>query len=496
MTDRRAVFLVAALAVVCLGGILAVVGQGHPPPFDPAKARPLLVEPAIVVGPGHTVERSLPFTFAVSMDVRIPRGGEMTIDYGTGPTPIRRSRHIEQIGAGPGTMALHGISGRVRVTALIISDARDGGALLLHRLAELHARLRPGQFPVGADRRDRLHIDSSYWTSGFWPGALWQAAALVPGAGGKMFAGWALAATLAHLGGERADTHDVGFEYGESSLAAWEALCHRPHAARTGLCVRLKRSVLAAAGELLTLERSNALAGTIPTDSGGADADTLIDSMMNIAILPWASRISGDRVYGQVASRHAHAVARLLVRPNGSTAQVVTFDRATGHVLSIGTRQGLSASSTWSRGQGWAVYGFSEAALQLRDRSLLRVALKTAAYVRRHLPRGGIPRWDYDAPAGAPVDVSAGMITAAGLFHLVAACRALPGVCGSTKRWGALGHRMLSASLRRASARPPLGFLPDQVLNEHGHDCWCNGGELIFGLTYGLEAVRLSRTRA
>ncbi len=494
MTDRRAVLLLAVAAVAALVVVLVVVAHGRPPPFDPATPRPLLVEPAIVVGPGHTVERSLPFTFAVSMDVQVPRGGELTIDYGAGQVPVRHSRHIEQVGAGPGTLALHGIAGRVKVSALIISDARDGGALLLHRLAELHARLRPGQFPIGADRRDVLHIDSGYWTSGFWPGALWQASARVQGPGGQMFASWAKAATLAHLGGERADTHDVGFEYGESSLAAFQALCHGRRARGGATCGRLKRSVLAAADELLTLERSNSAAGTIPTDSRGVDSDTIVDSMMNISILPWAARLSGNPTYARVASRHARAVARLLVRPNGSTAQVVRFARATGRVLSIGTRQGRSASSTWSRGQGWAVYGFSEAALQLRDRALLRVALRTARYVQRHLPRDGIPRWDYDAPAGAPMDVSAGMITAAGLFHLVSACGALPGVCGPTKPWVSLARRMLSASLTRASSRRPLGFLRDQVLNEHGHGCWCNGGELIFGVTYGLEAVNLSRS--
>jgi hypothetical protein len=53
---------------------------------------------------------------------------------------------------------------------------------------------------------------------------------------------------------------------------------------------------------------------------------------------------------------------------------------------------------------------------------------------------------------------------------------------------------MLAASLARAYRRPPLGLLPDQVLNEHDRGCWCNGGELIFGLSYGLEALKLART--
>jgi hypothetical protein len=121
------------------------------------------------------------------------------------------------------------------------------------------------------------------------------------------------------------------------------------------------------------------------------------------------------------------------------------------------------------------------------------VALRAASYVARQLPAGGIPLWDYDAPAGDPVDVSAGVITATGLLHLATACGSMPGVCGSTVRYVALARGMLAAALTRAAGVAPLGFLGDQVLNERGHGCWCNGGELSFGLTYALEGVRLTR---
>jgi hypothetical protein len=197
-----------------------------------------------------------------------------------------------------------------------------------------------------------------------------------------------------------------------------------------------------------------------------------------------------------VAARHAHRVAALLVRRDGSTAQSVNFDRVTGKVLFVSTHQGLSNQSTWSRGQGWAVYGFSDAAASLHDRSLLQVALRTAGYVARHLPGEGIPRWDYNAPPGAPVDVSAGVITAAGLMHLAGACRSFGArACARPEQWAALGRRMLSAALTRASPAPPLGFLRDQVLNQRGRGCWCDGGELVFGLTYALEGLKLASGR-
>jgi unsaturated chondroitin disaccharide hydrolase len=251
---------------------------------------------------------------------------------------------------------------------------------------------------------------------------------------------------------------------------------------------------LSAADELLALAASNPGRGTIPTNATSPEGDTIVDSMMNIAILPWASRVTGNPAYARLASHHAHVVASLLVRPDGSTAQSVNFDRVTGRVLLISTHQGLSDTSTWSRGEGWAVYGFANAAAELGDRRLLRVALSTARYVARHLPAGGIPRWDYDAPRGAPVDVSAGVITAAGLLHLAASCHSLPGVCTRPGRWVTLAHRMLAAALTRAYAQPPLGFLGSQVLNERGRGCWCDGGELIFGLSYALEALKLAHS--
>ncbi len=413
----------------------------------------------------------------------------LAVDGRSLPVPASSARTIE----------LRPDTGRPQVDALIATAASNRGLLLLHRLAELHARIPAREFPIGATAANQIVYGSTYWTSGFWPGALWQAAAIAPEGG--VFARWALTATVEHFGQERADTHDVGFMYGQSSLAAWEALCGGKFQAgtgsRAGLCARLRRSVLSAADELLSLARTNPGAGTIPTNATSVPADTIVDSMMNIAILPWASRVTGDPAYARLALHQAQVIERLLVRPDGSTAQAVNFDRTSGRVLSIGTHQGLSNSSTWSRGEGWAVYGFAQLAADLHDPALLKVALALAQFVASHLPADAVPLWDYDAPAGAPVDVSAGVITAAGLFHLAGACRLLPEVCvGDSGRWVALGRRMLAASLEHASDQPPLGFLGAQVLNGRAPGCWCNGGELIFGLSYALEGVRLEQTRA
>jgi unsaturated chondroitin disaccharide hydrolase len=390
------------------------------------------------------------------------------------------------VSIGPGRKLSFRITrGHAAVTGLIVSSAANHAALLFHRLAELHARVPPGLFPIGADIDNGLHFDPT-WTSGFWAGALWQAATIEPAGG--MFARWALEATVNRFNPNPPDTHDVGFIYGQSLEAGWLALC-RNRAHPPSICPRLKDTSVAAADELLSLAATNPGSGTIPTNPTSPEGVTIIDSMMNIGILTWATRVTHNPVYARLASHHAHVVASMLVRPDGSTAQAVNFDRRTGQVLSIGTHQGLSAASTWSRGQGWAVYGFAQTAAALRDRQLLDVAQRAAGYVAAHLPAGGVPLWDYDAPAEAPLDVSAGVITAAGLLHLASACKQMPGVCVRPGRWVPLARRMLASALALASQAPPIGFLGPQALNEHHRTCWCNHGELIFGLSYALEAV-------
>jgi unsaturated chondroitin disaccharide hydrolase len=287
--------------------------------------------------------------------------------------------------------------------------------------------------------------------------------------------------------------------YGQSSLNAYDAMCASGGGGSAALCGRLRRSVLAAAGELVSLAASNPGSGTIPTNPTSPEAETIVDSMMNISILPWASSVTGNGAYRQLALHQARVIASVLVRRDGSTAQSANFDRISGRLLSVTTHQGLSNRSTWARGEGWAVYGFAVAALQLRDRALLRVAQRVAGYVVSHVPVGGVPPWDFDAPPGAPVDVSAGVITAAGLLHLVAACDHFGGAgCGAatTAAWTALARRMLGAAVDGyASARPPLGLLRSQIQDQRwGNGCWCNHGELIYGVSYALEALRLQHS--
>jgi hypothetical protein len=186
-------------------------------------------------------------------------------------------------------------------------------------------------------------------------------------------------------------------------------------------------------------------------------------------------------------------VERLLVRPDGSTAQSVIASRLDGHVVSVGTRQGYSDTSTWARGQGWALYGFADMAARFRDRGLLSAAERVAGYLAARLPESGVPPYDFDAPPPAPTDTSAGMITAAGALRLADACAALDEPCEA--RLLRLGLRLLEASLRRVTRLPPIGVLGDQVYSLGGSSTWDDRGEYVFGLHYALDAIRRERSR-
>jgi unsaturated chondroitin disaccharide hydrolase len=246
------------------------------------------------------------------------------------------------------------------------------------------------------------------WTSGFFPGSLWL---LYERTGD---AGWrgATEAWLVELEDEKNDisTHDVGFKifpsFGNGQrLTGSEAY---------------RQVVLTAAGSLAT--RYSPTVGAIRSWNGPTSSDfrVIIDNMMNLEILFWGASHGGDPAWYEMAVQHALTTRAQHVRADGSTYQVVNFDPATGAVKSRTTHQGYDDESTWSRGQAWAVYGFTMSYRETGDARFLDTARQAADYFIAHLPDDGVPYWDFELPstAGEPRDSSAAAIAAAGLLEL------------------------------------------------------------------------------
>jgi unsaturated chondroitin disaccharide hydrolase len=501
-----------------------------------AKRRVLAGEPVLTLSSGALTE-SLPARSAISFDLRTTPGARVDLVLGSAGTIHLRETGGRLIGGpttrlhrsaaprgwyrveatttrrgvaldgqvvrtapnrDPGHLRIQAARGSVDLRAELITPVDDKSLLLLHRLAWLHARTPQRKQPIGMGLDRRLRFSRS-WTRGFWPGALWQAFDLTHNA---MFERWARVATRGNFGAERADTHDLGFMYEQSSAQAYDHLCAARRQSRE--CGTYRRSAMTAANSLLRLAATNTAVGTIPTRAGtctgcatAAESDTIVDSVMNLPLLYWATRVTGDPRYQAVAARHAHVVAADMVRADGSTWSSMHNRRSDGALIRFHTHQGYRDDSTWARGQAWAVYGFATAAAALRDASLLDTAERTTRFVMARLPTPAVSLYDYDAPRGAPHDVSAGVITAAGMYRLAAACEQLAATCNpapaDARRYA---RKLLAASLADTGTRPPLGFLGDQVYGLGGASSWDDDAELIFGVDYALEATNDERIPA
>jgi len=146
----------------------------------------------------------------------------------------------------------------------------------------------------------------------------------------------------------------------------------------------------------------------------------IVDGLMNDELLFRLGRSEHDRHWTRMATHHALTTARHFVRRDGSVIHLVDFDPRTGRVQGTANPQGFSPSSTWSRGQAWAVAGFGTAYRYTGRRSLLHAARATASYFISHLPTDCVPYWDFEAPGipNADTDSSAAAIAAGGLLQL------------------------------------------------------------------------------
>ena len=132
----------------------------------------------------------------------------------------------------------------------------------------------------------------------------------------------------------------------------------------------------------------------------GWECPVIIDNMMNLELLFDATQLTGDSSYYKIAVSHADRTLKEQFRSDGSCYHVVDYSLKEGAVRHRQTAQGYSDESAWSRGQAWAIYGFTVAYRKTGDGKYLEQALKTFAFMRNHknMPTDKIPYWDMDAP--------------------------------------------------------------------------------------------------
>jgi unsaturated chondroitin disaccharide hydrolase len=264
---------------------------------------------------------------------------------------------------------------------------------------------------------DGVHDDKSrtapgWWTNGFWPGLMWLMYAGTKNEEYRKTAERSEALLDAALVNFKKLDHDAGFMWHISSGASYTL---------TGNEKSKNRALFAAAA---LFARFNIKGGFIRAwnarrDSADTAGWTIIDSMMNLPLLYWASKEVGDDRFRYVAEAHADKTLASHIRPDGSVNHIVAHDPLTGMVFEPLGGQGYGVGSAWSRGQAWALYGFVLSYIHTQKQEYLDTAKKTAHYFISNLQDNGLPLCDFRAP-GEPViyDSTAGAIAACGLIEI------------------------------------------------------------------------------
>jgi hypothetical protein len=294
-----------------------------------------------------------------------------------------------------------------------ISDIVTEGLNFSVKQYQLMAKSIPDstRFPRTINTMDGSLITSgtNWWCCGFFPGSLWY---LYEFSGDKYLLSEAVKRT-APLEAEKLNTgtHDLGFMLYNSFGNGYRL---------TGNPV-YKDILLTGAKSLIS--RYNPVVGCIRSwDHGDWKFPVIVDNMMNLEYLFWASRATGDSTYYKIAVSHADKTIQNHYRADWSSYHVVDYDPLTGKVIKKQTDQGAFDESAWARGQAWGLYGFTVVYRETGNQKYLDVAKNIADFILNHpnMPEDMIPYWDFNAPGipDAKRDASAAAIVASALLEL------------------------------------------------------------------------------
>lgn len=252
------------------------------------------------------------------------------------------------------------------------------------------------------------------WCSGFWPGILWMDYALT-GKEKVRRQAEGYTGSLAGLSRQKAYDHDLGFL----------VFCSFGKGYEQNHDTEYKQVILDTADTLATL--FNPKVGTLlswprEVKRNNWPHNTIMDNMINLEMLLWAAENGGNPLLRDIAMMHATTTMKHHFRADGSCYHVAVYDTISGDFIKGVTHQGYSDASMWSRGQSWAIYGYTMMYRYTHDRVFLNFAQKvTDIYLKRLKETSDdlIPKWDMDDPdPAAAKDASTACVVASALLDL------------------------------------------------------------------------------
>lgn len=346
----------------------------------------------------------------------------------------------------------------------------------------VHMAYFKDEFPTPATF-DNLYpkMDNTEWTNGFWTGELWLGYEYTNEEAMKQLAQANDRSFLDRVEKRiELDHHDLGFLYTPSCMAEYKLL-HTPEA---------RKAAILAADKLI--ERYQEVGGFIQAwgELGKPEHYRLIiDCLLNIQLLFWASEQTGDPKYAQMATQHFYTSANNVIRDDASAFHTFYFDPKTGEPLKGVTRQGYSDDSAWARGQAWGIYGIPLTYRFVKDEDCFGLFKGMTNYFLNRLPKDHVSYWDliFGDGSGHSRDSSATATAVCGMHEML---KHLPEVDRDKLTYKYAMHAMLRSLIDNYANRE---IKPGRPLLLHGVYSWHSGKGVdegnIWGDYYYLEAL-------
>lgn len=255
-------------------------------------------------------------------------------------------------------------------------------------------------------------VDNLDWTNGFWTGEIWLAYEYSHDARLKAAAEIQIDSFYDRIVNEiSVDHHDMGFLYSPSCVAGWKLEKNE----------KGRRAAIMAADRLIRRfhEKGEFIQAWGAMNEPG-NYRLIIDCLLNLPLLYWASEETGDNKYRDIAEKHIHTTVANVIREDWSTWHTFFFNMETGEPDHGATCQGYRDGSAWARGQAWGIYGMALAYKYTKRAGYVELFKKVTGYFLEHLPADLVPFWDLEFNDGddQPRDSSSAGIAACGMLEM------------------------------------------------------------------------------
>ena len=316
-------------------------------------------------------------------------------------------------------------------------------------------------------------IDNTDWTNGFWTGEIWLSYELAQEQGDSETADKLLKSARVQVDSfyDRiankisVDHHDMGFLYTPSCVAAYKLTGNE----------KARQAAIMAADQLIT--RFHEVGGFIQAwgpMNAPENYRLIIDCLLNLPLLYWASETTGDGKYRDIAERHIHTACANVIREDYSTWHTFFFNMETGEPDHGSTCQGYRDGSAWARGQAWGVYGMAAAYRYTHEAGYIDKFRGVTQYFLDHLPQDLIPYWDLEFTDGddQPRDSSSAAIAACGMLEMAKYLDA-----EEAAKYVSIARKLLKSELDNYQVKEPAqsnGLVLHSTYSNHSPYNTCN----------------------